>query len=518
MAFQKTMLVARQVGKPMFIGAMTGQEIVHALRSQHIQVNEKAQRSLIKGANRESTTELLDNDRIESTPRMKSFLKFAERLMDLLRHGQNTEGFLGAMQLVVPHTFTGARVTFADAEGARGSSYEVMTALKALGTAKLGTFEAQPAFNEAMLHLGDGQARGFLLHSLERVAKKKIAQQQKLIRKGEKAHEPALAEREKLAVLEAHLQEVQAFLSDLHLAVIIYADSIDADGRVIGLSEEAEQRLYVEGNALNSQASQEEVLKYEQYSPVIMALRDIREGDDYRWMSDDYIESDSKTVSSASVKLFTLSALVQAFSFSIIDDNQPLKKFDPDILDLVGQRKWFVEKYWTKVTEVFGSTWIPWADQKPNERLQYLESMRGGGRRNVIFQAIFLLALGRLGFEMGLAADWDPESDLINKLERLDPATTEYDAEHRVMGAKGELVSTWAERWTKTMMKPSLDEEGEISGYTFNNSRENLEQTVRELGRLADFPVKSRAQRNAAAAEAAAEAAAQAAAAELADA
>jgi hypothetical protein len=492
MAFRKTMLVAGQAGKTVLIGTMTGHEIVQALRSQHIRVNPHAQRSLMKGAYRETTAELLDNDRIESMPRMKSFLKFAERLMDQLREGKNTEGFLGAIQLVIPDTFTDARLVFAGAEGVKEGSYEVMTALRALGSNRLATFEAQPAFNEPVLHLADGQARCFLLHSLERVAKKKINQQQKLIRKAEKAHESTETAKATLATLEATLKEVQTFLTDLHLGVMIYADSILPDGRIKGLPVGAEQRLYIEGNALNSQASQEEVLKYEQYSPVIVALRDIRDGEDFTWMSDEYIESDSKTISSASIKLFTLSALVQAFSFSIIDNNQPLKKFDSDMQDVVSAHTAFVEAYWAKVAEVFGPTWVPNIEQKPGERLLYLESMRGQGRRNVCFQAIFLLALGRLGYEMGLAADWDPDHDVIAKLDRLDPGTTDYDAERQMLGDDGKLKSTWVERWTNTMMKQSLNDDGEVVGYSFNNSRENLEATFRLLAKLADFAPRQR--------------------------
>lgn len=483
MAFHKTMLVAEQAGKTLLIGAMTGQEIVGALRSHHIRVNPHAQRSLMKGAHKETTAELLDNDRIEAMPRMKSFLKFADRVMRQLKEGNNMEGFFGAIQLVIPDTFEGARLVTVDPDAARGGPYEVVNALKALGAMKLAAFEARPSFNEPVLHLADGQARCFLMHSLERVAKKRIIQQQKLIRKAEKSHESTDELKATLADMEAHLREVQTFLSHLHLGVIIYADSVGPDGAIKGLPVNAEQRLYIEGNALNSQASQEEVLKYEQYSPVILALRDIREG--FTWMSDEYIEADSKTVSSSSGKLFTLSALVQAFSYSIVDNNQPLKKFETDLVEKVGQHLDFVEQYWARITEIFGPTWVPEVDQKPGERLSYLESLRGQGRRNVTFQAVFLLALGRLGYEMGVAAGWDPESDLLNKLDRLDPSLVQYDAERTVL-KEGVPTSEWEKRWTDSMMKPSV-KDGVLVGYAFNNSRENIETTFRLLASLVDF-------------------------------
>lgn len=503
MAFQKTMLVADQAGKKILIGAMTGQEIVNALRSHHIRVNPNAQRSLMKGAKKETTAELLDNDRIETTPRMKSFLKFAERVMRQLKEDNNMEGFFGALQMVIPDTFEGARLVVVDPDTARGGAYELVHAVKALGAMQLATLEARPAFNEPVLHLADGQARCFLMHSLERLAKKRILQQQKLIRKAEKNHEPTEALKAALAEMEAHLREVQDFLSHLHLGVIIYADSVGPDGAIKGLPVNAEQRLYIEGNALNSQASQEEVLKYEQYSPVILALRDIRDSEELIWMSDEYIEADSKTVSSSSGKLFTLSALVQAFSYSIVDNNQPLKKFDDDIVELVGQHKEFVEAYWIKITEIFGPTWIPNVDQKPGERLTYLESLRGQGRRNVTFQAVFLLALGRLGYEMGVAAGWDPESELLNKLDRLSPEHVQYDAERTAL-KDGLPASEWNSRWTDTMMKPSV-KDGVLVGYAFNNSRENIEATFRLLASLAGFTPPGKGMVTAAPANAAAE-------------
>lgn len=493
MSIRKTMIIARQAGKVIAIGTMTGAEIVHALRSGQIRVNPQAQRSLVKGAAKDTTAELLDNDRVETTPRMKSFMRFADRLMEELKKGRNTEGFLGCIQLVVPEAYKGARLVFADAPGARGASYEVQTAFNALGTTKLAVFEANPAFDEAVLHLGDGQGRCFLPHSLERATKKKIMQVQKAIRKKEKAHEPVAEEKANLAALEAKLKDIQSFLTDLHLGVMFYADSVDGEGRVKGLPVDAEQRLYIEGNALNSQASQEEVLKYEQYSPIVTVLRSVRE--DFTWMSQDYIEEDSKTISASSTRVFTLSALVQAFSLSLINDNQPLKKFDEELADTIGGRVSFVEAFWSRVTEVFGRTWVPDPNQKPGERQQYLESVRGAGRRNVAFQALFLLALGRLGYEMGEVANWDPDHDVLAKLDRLNPATTEYDAARTVVKDSKPAVE-WEPRWTNTMMKQSLNDDGEVTGHTFNNSRENLEATYRLLAKLADFTPKARAGRS----------------------
>jgi hypothetical protein len=85
-----------------------------------------------------------------------------------------------------------------------------------------------------------------------------------------------------------------------------YAHGVKADNTVVGLSEDAERRCYIEGNALNSMASKEDIIKYEQFSPIVVDLQAHR--DDLNWMSDEFIEEDSKSISSSSPKLFTLSA------------------------------------------------------------------------------------------------------------------------------------------------------------------------------------------------------------------
>jgi hypothetical protein len=43
------------------------------------------------------------------------------------------------------------------------------------------------------------------------------------------------------------------------------------------------------------------------------------------------------------------------------------------------------------------------------------------------------------------------------------------------------------DRWANAMMKQQADDNGNIVGYTFNNTRENVEATFHVLCRLADF-------------------------------
>ena len=118
-------------------------------------------------------------------------------------------------------------------------------------------------------------------------------------------------------------KKVNNFLSTNHIPVVCYVAAIAEDGTVLGLDMQAETRLYIEGNALNSQATKEEVVKYEAYSPVILELVNLRL--DVRFMAPEYIEEDSKSIGLKSPKVFTLSALAKAFSVSVTNDENPIK-------------------------------------------------------------------------------------------------------------------------------------------------------------------------------------------------
>jgi len=251
---------------------------------------------------------------------------------------------------------------------------------------------------------------------------------------------------------------------------------VKADKTVVGLSEDAEKRCYIEGNALNSRASQEDVLKYEQISPIVLDLQAFR--DEHNWMSNEFIEEDSKSISSSSPKLFTLSALVQAYSWGLVNDNKPLKNVDLDPA-VVDKRKDFCHAFWGRISEIFEPIWLREADSEAGEHLVYLKQVRQI-ERNVTFQAIFLQALGRLCYVMGTKADWDSSSALLLKLDQLSPRLIDYRAavKHHV-DADGDVhVDQWNEEWTRTMMKPSINKKtGGVQGYAFNNASENISAT-----------------------------------------
>jgi hypothetical protein len=470
---------SNQANKTVFTGTMPVSDLIKELRNQNIGVNADAQRSLAKGADKESTAELLEGDRVEVTLRMKSFIKFLQRVMKQVYEGKNTEGFFGAIQLVIPQDFTGAtlRKVNVPTEELPPVLHDVLKALPE--NRHLGVLELRPKLGQVALHIGDGQGRGFGFHSFDRMATKRILKLRKALKKKEKAGENVSKELKALEQAQIELEQIRKFLSDTDVSFVLYAAKVEANGRVVGLPKEAEMRLYIEGNALNSQASKEEVLKYEQFSPIVLALQEERLKHD--WMKDDFIEEDSKSVSASSPKLFTLSALVQAFSFSVVGHNAPLKVDEKDF-DKVGEREDFVSAFWQRVTHLFGTTWVPDADQAHGERVAYLQEMRGDNHRNVTFQAIFLMALGRLCYQMGLQAKWDPKHPVLDKLEKLSPNTVNYNA--------ASPSGDWNERWRNAMMKQVVDTKTlEVKGYSFNNTRENVETTFRELAKLSDFVI-----------------------------
>src|SRR5260370_37540031 len=167
---------------------------------------------------------------------------------------------------------------------------------------------------------------------------------------------------------------------------------------MVGLGEDAEKRLYIESNALNSQATKEEVIKYESFSPVIVLLQEDRTEPENLWMDVEYIEEDSKVVGKSSPKLFTLSALTQAYSYSILGDTDPISNPNAEMFRKVAERAEFVRAYWRRISRAFGPLWVPPdpegqadgpdAEGRPaalGQRLAYLEQRRR--ERNVAFQA-----------------------------------------------------------------------------------------------------------------------------------
>jgi hypothetical protein len=192
-------------------------------------------------------------------------------------------------------------------------------------------------------------------------------------------------------------------------------------------------------------------------------------------MNPDNIEEESKSIGSTSSKLFTLSALVQAFSRSIVGHTKPIKNAESD-LEAVSERESFVTAFWTKMSNVFGPLWMAAADGTPSERVGYLKERRA--EQNVAFTAIFLQALGEFGFRLGELSQWDPESQYIDLVEELGPDQINYVARLD----DGEYDPDWQD----AMMKPAADD----GKYVFNNVADSVTKTYKVLCRLTGVPVQ----------------------------
>src|SRR5262249_20231244 len=153
-----------------------------------------------------------------------------------------------------------------------------------------------------------------------------------------------------VARLEQLRERIRRFLSATDLTFVCYASEVLDDGSIVGLDEDAEKRLYIEGNALNSQATKEEVIKYEAFSPVIVLLQEERMEPENAWMDVEYIEEDSKVVAKSSGKLFTLSALVQAYSQSVLGDSDAISNPNAEMFRKVAERQEFVRWYWRRIS------------------------------------------------------------------------------------------------------------------------------------------------------------------------
>src|ERR1700682_2798840 len=121
-AMRIPVFVGRRAGKVILSGTLSATVIITALMSSMMSVNPNAQRSLARGAGKESTKELLDDDRAHRTPRMRELVGFYLRVMESVEHGDNRQGFLGAVQLVIPDRFTRARLHFVEQMGPSGDT------------------------------------------------------------------------------------------------------------------------------------------------------------------------------------------------------------------------------------------------------------------------------------------------------------------------------------------------------------------------------------------------------------
>ena len=481
----RTVFVDKSVGKVVMVGTLTAADVVQMLHMGHLGVNPAAQRSLAKGAGKETTKALLQDDRVHRTPRMRDFVEFLKTVMRYLDQGNASHGFLGAIQMVVPEQFKGARVRFIEKDTGQLPG-GLSIALAALGKNKIATLELNLVMDENALTVGDGQGRCFGFLSLRKTALDALAKARRDQKKAQPGSPEAETLRKDIADCEAYLAKVSDFLSQTAIPFVIYAKEIRDDGSIVGLDLTAQKRLYIEGNALNSQASKEEQNKFESFSPVTVALQEVRIDDENSWMGSEYIEEDSKSVSKSSTKLFTLSALVQAYSLSMLGRNDGIKDISDEAFKDVANHKAFVKALWKKVSAALNLLWTP-AFNTPGERLQYLTARRD--EQNVAFQAVFLQALGRVGYSLGEKAHWEEESPLLSVVDKLktmelrakigDPANC-TNLSGKVNKHEGCCYNAG---WVQSMML-AKHEDGEFTGYTFNNTRDTVEQTYQHLLKL----------------------------------
>jgi hypothetical protein len=359
---------------------------------------------------------------------------------------------------------------------------------------KVGVLRAETDLGEHAFHIGDGQTRFFALYSMEFATKEEIHNLKKKVAKAEKAREDARALKTQLQNAERLLERIRNFLKDMQLPIVIYARERLPDGTVLGLDEVAEKRLHVEGNSLNNKAAVEEQLKYDTISPVAVALSKLRL--ELNWMAPDYIEENSKSLPKTSAKLFTLSALSQAYSLSTTNDPKPIT-LDQEAFEVVSEHQDFAAAFWTKATDVFGPLWRPAAAEELSAGawLEYLGKRRR--EQNVALQAIFLQALGKLGYHLGTLALWKPDSNWLNRLELLRPRDEQHASgiDYRAFVGKFdpqgnqvvENTNDFDSKWTNAMMKPKTDGD-KVVGYNFNNVHDSVNKTCALLKHLAQVP------------------------------
>src|SRR5262245_33526160 len=102
--------IGKQAGKIILTGSFTAAQAVELLREAKLSVNSKAQRSLVTGKNKDDTSELIANDKVLATPRVKNFTTFIRRVMDGVEKKEVAQGFFGAISLTVPEGVTGIRI------------------------------------------------------------------------------------------------------------------------------------------------------------------------------------------------------------------------------------------------------------------------------------------------------------------------------------------------------------------------------------------------------------------------
>lgn len=490
---QYAVIKGKSANKVIMVGVISAAELIEQLRSQTISVNKDAQRTLANSsAEGESTVDLLENDTIEKKPRMKNITKFLDRIMNKVEkeNGNNEEGFFGCLQLAIPEEFNGAEFI---SVGANSHEYKDQNLPNALYTLinssrgnNLGVLKLSTNLSEkTAMFIGDGQGRAFGFYSFLRKVDKEIVELKKKIKNKNKKNQLTDEEETALVEQEQLRERINKFLSETDVAFMCYASSVNEKGQIKGLNEKAQARLFIEGNALNAQATQEDVLRYESISPIISQLQ--QERLNHKWMYSDYIDENKKSISKSSTKLFTLSALVQAYSISFLGESKP-NDLNEETFDKVTARADFVSNFWQHISELYQPIWIPeiYPYRGYYTRSEYIQAMRGDKHRNVLFQAVFLQALGKLCYKMGQKAHWNEQSEIFQLLTHLSLSEVNYDAVEKYQeNGQGKPTIDWCEMWKNSIMTSTSK-----GGYSFNNTKgsvDNAAQLLADLMKLHQF-------------------------------
>ncbi|MGY5840763.1 hypothetical protein ACXHQK_14430 [Vibrio chemaguriensis] len=463
-------IVSEHLGKKTLTGTMSLKDIASQIQHGSISVNPDAQRSL--GADQTQTTKyLLSTNEIGKSKRMQSFCNFMNRILRNIQNGKVDEGFLGCIQLIVDENNEGLTLKIVEPEKDEKLSHSVALLFESMGKVQqLAVMKADPGFGKEYAQIGDGQGRSVGFYHWYNSFLNQKAALQKLIQKKEKKAEDTGNEQlllNQLLSLEPLLNEV---FDHTRVSFMIYAKNVDENGNVQGLGIDAQRRLYIEGNALNSQASTEQIMKYENYSPIILDLIDIRS--EIEWMAPKFIEEDAKSIGKSSVKVFTLSAVAKAHCWAICNHDKPIEKVSDEMIVDVEDRATFVRNFWKKIDSIFGEIWIEHDDDK-KDRTAYLKDMRDN-KRCVLFQNIFLQALGQTCYRLGRHAGWDKEYDFAI-LDKLSPSKVNYNA-------FDEDCDQWNSIWTDALMKPN-----QSGGFAFNNVTDSITKTRNKLVELLEL-------------------------------
>ncbi|MCG3865807.1 MULTISPECIES: DNA sulfur modification protein DndB [unclassified Photobacterium] len=461
--FMTPVIKSEHLGKIILTGSISLREIAEQIRSGALTVNPEAQRSL--GHQSEITQDLLITNDVMKSKRMISFCNFMDKVLKNLEHNAIDEGFLGCLQLIVDESSDAISLDLLDPTQFQDVNSNSLALFFAhLGRSQsVGVMKAQPSFGQAYAQIGDGQGRSVGTYCWYQAFMDRKATLMKEISRKEKLEEDAAAEKfsfDELKKLEPLLNEV---FDTTRIPFVIYGSKIE-NKVVKGLSLDAQRRLYIEGNALNSQASTEQILKYETYSPTILDLINLRT--EVNWMSPDFIEENSKSIGKSSQKLFTLSALAKAHSFAISNHDKPIENVSEKMIAEVENRHLFVGNFWKKVEQIFGTKWLKYSGLK-NERIGYLKDLRDI-KRDVSFQGIFLQALGQVCYTLGKNENinWNEEHsfDELNTLSSVD------------WNAFSEEAQKWNPIWTNALMKQNKE-----GGYVFNNVADSIKKTRDEI-------------------------------------